>query len=362
LISKRIVRRRFFQMTIILPLFLSIAVSAAAPEGEWLIVCRRTDPPKDIHSPLVARATNELLAINLDTRAQRVLFSDASLPWALISHRAMSSSMESMVASNGHSVFAAAAERAIVRTMPGPYSEPGGAIVELATDGTNAIRRVANIEGNTSPDAVFVSPRGTKVGYYLYNGDNQIAVIHDVRSGALLRRIQFKKALPPGNVRDIGWMNDDTTLYIVLRSRLSDMYHQNLAQLGSVDGLYTLANDSSTAIRVYSGSVGWAAPAPNGDVLIKNSENLFYLHDGRPGERIGGAPPYYRSPVLSVSGKWFASVEETHEWDVFTKWYHVWVKDLSTCEQTYVFTDFTFMDSFSPSARVTVYAVGSWSP
>lgn len=155
-------------------------------------------------------ATTEVFAISpQDTQPTRV-FSDDSSPVVLAFMPRSGTSAYPDTAVLGNRLFTPGKER----------SSSAGAratgIFEFLLDGSVRPRKILDLPANERVDLLALADDGTKLAYLSLSGTGLTLFIHDLKTGNLLHKIDMLKIAGGCNVRNIGWLPDDSTLFFTL--------------------------------------------------------------------------------------------------------------------------------------------------
>jgi hypothetical protein len=191
--------------------------SAAAGEKLVYAVCYKASD--------YTAARTEIFSIDPETAEKRLLFTDENSPIVLVQHLYVFR----FPAVGGGRLFAYGAERGKPLTYPGKAS-----LYELSTDGSNLYRGICPMLGEESAGDIFVDPAGTRLGYVNRMKGKQYIFIHDVATGALVRKADVSDFFLDCNVSSIGWLPQGDSLYFSLEAGDDDLTSdESYSQVGS---------------------------------------------------------------------------------------------------------------------------------
>ena len=192
----------------------------------------------------------QIVAIDLNSHQQRVLFSDKDQPFRLET---------AGLAANSVFAYVGAREPWATVKWEGGRSRPiGYAMLELALKAPPAHRKIFEPLGENVVSQIFVHPQGQKIGYVAplgrwaandnYRAPRRMVFIHRTDTGQLLHR--FELVTPPCHrceLGTIGWY-DDRRLHYSLTAPPEDYIGDSV--LTDRLGIYTVNEDGSELAKL----------------------------------------------------------------------------------------------------------------
>jgi len=158
----------------------------------------------------------EIFAVNPETGKQRLVFSDANVPFLLMPG---GGGMPGGIFAAGGKIFAEGIVP--VQTLAHtPYldTSASAAIYELSTDGSGQARKVLDM-GSAGPHVnfhkLFFNSAGTKFGNINDVAGKWYLFVYETETGKLLRKSELV-AWEFGTVENIGWMPDDKRIFFTV--------------------------------------------------------------------------------------------------------------------------------------------------
>jgi hypothetical protein len=155
----------------------------------------------------------EIFAVDPETGKQRLVFSDANVPFLLMPG---GGGMPGGIFAAGGKIFAEGIVP--VQTLAHtPYLDPSApaAIYELSTDGSGQARKVLDM-GSAGPHVnfhkLFFNSAGTKFGNINDVAGKWYLFVYETETGKLLRKSELV-AWEFGTLQNIGWMADDKRIF-----------------------------------------------------------------------------------------------------------------------------------------------------
>jgi hypothetical protein len=267
------------------------------------------------------------------------------------------------------------------RTTPNPgfYSDDG--IYELALDGSNHFRKIADDQKQGRP---VLNPQGTKAALVSWDNDKFAASIYSVPEWKGLATWDFGKLVqthcPSCTPTSYGWMADGNRLYVSLV-----VAGEEDADDAKVDhpGTYILSGDGADLGAIPADAVKFQVAGyihPNFierqfQGQLADGRYLFLDYGAKQGKSPGQTEPFLvisgndskpqktialKFPVggyLSPSGKYFAYIERRTTPDYRSE-LHLWVKDLDSGEDKELLATPPPNPPTSPEPNVTLFVLG----
>ena len=190
----------------------------------------------------------EIFAVDRQTGKPQMIYSDAGADFLLLPAYPGTGQEQVMVASGGR-IFARGIER---KYYTSGWPTFPAAVYELATDGSNAARKLFDIEGEYGSSNfrnLFGDASGSKVGHLNYLGGKLYMLLHDTSAGALLRKIDLSAAVLDCFVGKIGWMPDGKRIFFTLET--GDVHVTSKASYARA-GSYLMEDDGGKPVRIPS--------------------------------------------------------------------------------------------------------------
>ncbi len=186
----------------------------------------------------------EIFAVELDGGNKTLLFSDAGTTIILLPVRRAGGIPEQVMVSASGRVFARGVERS---RYPGGWYDKPASIYELTINGTNAFRKVFDIQGEQDLRNLFVDSAATKVGYLNMIGAKWYIFVHDAATGTLLHKKDTSSIFLDCFARNIGYLPDGQMLFFTLET--GDVHVTSQASYKRV-GSYAMKDSAATPARI----------------------------------------------------------------------------------------------------------------
>ncbi|MFZ1946800.1 MAG: hypothetical protein WAW06_04580 [bacterium] len=327
--------------TLLSPALWALDQRAAAGEKLVYAVCHKASD--------YTAARPEIFSIDPETGEKQLVFSDRHSTIVLTQHLYVFH----FPAAGGGKIFAYGALRGAPPTSPGK-----ALLCELSTDGSNTSRVICPAAVEGSGGDIFANSAGTRLGYIGWMKGKQYIFIHDVATGALLRKADVSDFFRDLSVASIGWLPLSDSLYFSLEAGDDDlMSDEHLTQVGSylADGSIRQSRQLP-AVPAFGG-----LPAPDAARVIGVLPSGEYLYetarytgavapeitvirvgaDSTRAQEVTGSPSAWPGSGtrltyrLSSSGRYLASAALPVSSTATS--YDVWLKDLvSRAESTLV--------------------------
>jgi len=248
----------------------------------------------------------EIFAFDRQTGKSQVIFSDAGAGFLLLPAYPGSAEEQVIVASGGR-VFARGIERKYYTTGWPTFPV---AVYELATDGSNAARKLFDIEGEYGSSNfrnLFGNPSGSEVGHLNYLGDKLYLFLHETTAGALLRKIDLSAIALDCLVSKIGWMPDGKRIFFTLETGdVSATSKASYARAGS----YLMEEDGGKPVHI-PGDVAFHPTRPgylfdeSQPILLGTLPDAHYLFsEFQWSQAAGRSPQNFLFSVDPVTKAW----------------------------------------------------------
>jgi hypothetical protein len=244
----------------------------------------------------------EIFAVDSQAGKPGVIFSDTGADFLLLPTYT-GSGQGQVIAAAGGRIFARGIER---KHYTGGWPTFPAAVYELATDGSNAARKLFDIEGEHGSSNfrdLFGNPSGSKVGHLNYLGGKLYLLLHETAAGALLQKIDLSRIALDCFVSKIGWMPDGKRIFFTLET--GDVHVTSEPSYARV-GSYMMEDDGGTPARI-PGQVafhpkrpGYRFDSESPPVLLGALPDAHYLFREVQWSQAAGRPPQALSFLFSV--------------------------------------------------------------